>query len=442
VAAEPTIEDLAVALTGVTAACAASGLAAVGATNAWMRMYCIAFGMLAALKWITWVLRPAGVSSTPAKSAAYLFVWPGMDVGAFMSSKVEPASPHEWGRALGSVFGGAVLVWIVAPLVCRYGMWLYGAMGMAGLICLVHFGLFHIASLILRRYGCGAAPTMNRPFAAVSLSELWGRRWNRPFRDFSHRFIFRPLAVQSGTRVATLAVFVFSGILHDLVISVPAGGGYGLPTVYFLIQYIGLEFERSAAGETFGLNRPRRGRLFTFAVTLLPTPLLFHAPFIYVVVVPFMEVIGAVAPIHANRPWEGIMETCIIIGGIMHFSILIASALVPRTLDWKGELSELPALFRQVIWVHGAFIVIVIVGFGALSVGWATELAAGSPLARALCTFISVFWGIRLLLQFSYFDPSAYLTTPLLRCGYQALTVVFAMLTLIYGAAALTAGGV
>lgn len=46
------------------------------------------------------------------------------------------------------------------------------------------------------------------------------------------------------------------------------------------------------------------------------------------------------------------LEQLIFIGGILHFGILIASALVPQVLDWKASLAKLDGLLRQLIWVH------------------------------------------------------------------------------------------
>jgi len=56
-------------------------------------------------------------------------------------------------------------------------------------------------------------------------------------------------------------------------------------------------------------------------------------------------------------------------------------------------------------------------------------------LARAMCAYIAVFWGVRLGLQ-AVFDLRPYLTSPLQRAGVAALTVLFALLTLVYGLAA------
>ena len=127
----------------------------------------------------------------------------------------------------------------------------------------------------------------------------------------------------------------------------------------------------------------------------------------------------------------------ILIGGFLHFGVLIASALVPQVLDWRDELARVSKLTRQLVWTHGAFIVLTIIAFGVLSIANASSLTSGDPLARSLAGFISVFWGARLVLQYTWFDARAYLTTPVLRIGYHGLTFVFAYFTAVYGWAAL-----
>lgn len=131
------------------------------------------------------------------------------------------------------------------------------------------------------------------------------------------------------------------------------------------------------------------------------------------------------------------LEVLILVGGIVHFDILIASALVPQVLDWKASLEKLDGLSRQLVWVHGAFIVLVIIGFGLLSVVCASELVAGTLLARAVCAFIAFFWAARLVVQFFVFDAKPYLRNALLKLGYKGLTVAFSYLAIVYSLAAL-----
>jgi hypothetical protein len=127
------------------------------------------------------------------------------------------------------------------------------------------------------------------------------------------------------------------------------------------------------------------------------------------------------------------LEILVFVGGLLHFSILIASSMVPSVLDFKASLEKLDGLFRQLVWVHGIFIVLVITGFGLLSVCMPGEMASGSPLARGVCGFIAIFWGLRLIVQFFYFDPSEYLTTIWFKLGYHALTLVFTYHVVAYG---------
>src|SRR5262245_4318700 len=131
------------------------------------------------------------------------------------------------------------------------------------------------------------------------------------------------------------------------------------------------------------------------------------------------------------------LQTLLLIAGVLHFGILLASAVVPQVLDWRGELRKLPPLFAQLVWVHGGFIVLTIIGLGVISVLNARELATGTLLARSVCGFIAVFWGTRLAVQFFYFDAAPYLTRLPLKVGYHALTVVFTCLTFIYTLGAL-----
>jgi hypothetical protein len=126
----------------------------------------------------------------------------------------------------------------------------------------------------------------------------------------------------------------------------------------------------------------------------------------------------------------------ILIGGILHFGILLASGAVPQVLDWRRELCKLEPLSRQLVWVHGAFIVLVIIGFGLLSVALPAELAAGTLLAHCICFFIALFWAARLTVQFFVFDARPYLRTTFLRIGYNGLTAVFIYLAIIYSIAA------
>jgi hypothetical protein len=130
---------------------------------------------------------------------------------------------------------------------------------------------------------------MNWPIRSQNLSEFWGRRWNLAFHDLMHRFVFHPLCRQIGSTWSLMLCFFTSGLIHEIVISVPASGGYGCPTAYFLIQGAGVLTESSRWGRRLGINRGWRGRLHSALILICPCGLLFHPPFITNVVVPFLN---------------------------------------------------------------------------------------------------------------------------------------------------------
>ena len=132
------------------------------------------------------------------------------------------------------------------------------------------------------------------------------------------------------------------------------------------------------------------------------------------------------------------LATLIRIAGVLHFGLLIAGALTPQVLDWKQDLQKLHPMTRQIIWVHGAFIVLTIIAFGLITMTQAPLLAAGANgLARAFCAFVAIFWTSRFVLQFVLFQPGPLLSTPLLKFGYHGLTIVFLYFGIIFAWAAL-----
>jgi len=260
-------------------------------------MWLLAFSIYAGCKWLTWRRTPSRCAHW-WQHAGYLLAWPGLNAEAFLSSaplqdKDRPTF-WEWRIAFMRLLAGVVLFWFVAGRITGGNEILIGWIGMTGLILMLHFGLFHLLSCAWRSFGIAAQPIMKRPLTSTSLSEFWSRKWNTAFRDFTYRFLFRPLNKWSGPRWAIIWGFIFSGIVHDFVISVPAGGGYGGPTLFLGIQAAGMFIERSRIGRAAGLANGWRGWLFAMTMLVLPAYGLFHPPFVRNIILPFMRALHAV----------------------------------------------------------------------------------------------------------------------------------------------------
>ena len=262
----------------------------------WVFMWTMAFSLFAGCKWLTYRKAIAGGTAFRTHQVlGYLFGWVGMDPTPF--SKQTTATlwvpPREWVGAFMCVLLGSGLIWggvrqlpATTPLA---GGWA----GMFGVILLLHFGTFHLLALFWQRAGVSAKPLMRAPLLATSLGDFWGARWNTGFHTLAHEFVFRPVRRRVGPAVAMLTVFLASGLLHELVITLPAHGGYGLPTAYFLLQGLGLVLERSALGSKFGLATGIRGRAFALLVTAAPAFWLFPPVFVRNVILPMLHALGA-----------------------------------------------------------------------------------------------------------------------------------------------------
>jgi hypothetical protein len=257
----------------------------------WMLAAAIFFGC----KWQSWWESRYVPGATFARSIGYLLAWPGMDAAAFLAPEGRARRPDakEWVWATFKTAFGVLLVWSVVRHIPAARDLLAGWVGMVGIILILHFGTFHIVSLLWRMAGVDAQPIMQAPLAASSLSDFWGSRWNLGFRQLTHRLIFQPVRSRIGVSGAVLLSFFGSGLVHDLVISSPARGGYGLPTGYFVIQGLGVLLERSSVGVRLGLGSGIRGWIFAVTCAGVPAFLLFHPLFVHRVMLPFLVTMGA-----------------------------------------------------------------------------------------------------------------------------------------------------
>jgi hypothetical protein len=272
-----------------------TALAFCNSLPSWVFMWILSFTIYLSLKWLTWWSARLRIAHPAWRSIAYLVAWPGMDAEAFLDVRQRVPRPASttWLRPSFEAILGAILLWIVPRSLPQEQPLLRGWIGMFGLILLLHFGAFHLVALLWQSLGIKAEPIMSAPLRSRSLGDFWGKRWNLGFRQLAHELIFRPLHRKLGADAAGLLVFMISGLIHDLVISLPARGGYGLPTLYFLLQGTGITVERSRFGKRLGLGHGIRGWFFMMVFLTAPVYWLFHPWFVLRVILPFMQAIHA-----------------------------------------------------------------------------------------------------------------------------------------------------
>ena len=224
----------------------------------------------------------------------YAIGWAGMRAQPFETLGA-PALPNAWHMihfGITRVIAGLLLILLAHGILLLHlpGMTTYIIVSIVlliGLSLVLHFGLLNISAGAWRLCGVNTYPLFRQPAKSLSLTEFWSKRWNIAFSEMTSVAIFRPLKNKIGSAGALVAGFAFSGILHELALSVPVNSGYGLPLLYFVIQggLVLLEKALTHRGTHF-LQNKAMAHIWVFFWIVIPAPLLFHTAFITKVVWP------------------------------------------------------------------------------------------------------------------------------------------------------------
>ncbi len=120
------------------------------------------------------------------------------------------------------------------------------------------------------------------------------------------------------------------------------------------------------------------------------------------------------------------------LAGIAQVMLAIGSLAIPHLLNWRAELLNTSKLIRQMFWTYAAYILVINICFGVLSVFCNHELADGSLLAALVNGFIAVYWISRVAIQFLYFDRTAFPSGKFYPAGEVLLVLVFILLSGVY----------
>lgn len=91
--------------------------------------------------------------------------------------------------------------------------------------------------------------------------------------------------------------------------------------------------------------------------------------------------------------------------GVLLFVLLTLNFVLPRRFHWREELARLSLFNRQIFIVHAMFICLTLAMFGALSLFYAPALLQPHPLAKAVLAGLTLFWFVRLLVQWFVYSP-------------------------------------
>ena len=245
------------------------------------RMIGICCVLLAAMKGLVYA-EWAGPRRLPlSRYAVFAFFWFGMDPGTFGKRRTGLDWKGDVGLGLLLMVIGTLGAWWVAATPWRAILLMFLPMSLG-----FHFGALRVLKGALRAAGFPVKTLFPNLLETRGIGDFWSKRWNVGYSQMMQRLVGRPVENRLGAGAGVMAVFLGSGLLHELAITLPVRSGFGLPTLYFALHGLLTLFERKR-------GRPI-GRIPALLAVVLPLGLLFPPAFQTEVIARCLEVFAAV----------------------------------------------------------------------------------------------------------------------------------------------------
>ena len=91
--------------------------------------------------------------------------------------------------------------------------------------------------------------------------------------------------------------------------------------------------------------------------------------------------------------------------GVLMAMLVVVNVVVPFRYRWREEMSALSLLNRQIFQAHNFFIVVTLALFSALFLTCSDVLLEPTRLSRAILIGLTIFWTLRMLMQWCFYSP-------------------------------------
>jgi alginate O-acetyltransferase complex protein AlgI len=224
---------------------------------------CVLLGGMKGLVYADW----AGPQRLPlCRYLVFAFLWFGMDPASFLRRRNRLEWKHDVCTGLVFMMLGTLGAWLVWAAGWRQILVMFVPMSLG-----FHFGALRVLKGGLRAAGFPVRTLFPNVLEAKGIGDFWSKRWNTGYSQMMQRLVGKPITRICGSGAGLMAVFVVSGLLHELAITVPVRAGFGLPTLYFSIHG-GLTLLESRLGKPLG-------KITALLAVALPIHLLFPTAF-------------------------------------------------------------------------------------------------------------------------------------------------------------------
>ena len=121
--------------------------------------------------------------------------------------------------------------------------------------------------------------------------------------------------------------------------------------------------------------------------------------------------------------------------GAIMAALVVLNLFVPARFHWKEELARLSLVNRQIFQAHSVFLVLVLGLFAALLLTSADALLEPTRLSRAVLAGLTIFWGLRMLMQWFFYSPRTWRGNRVFTVMHVVFSATWVYVTAVFGAA-------
>ena len=123
------------------------------------------------------------------------------------------------------------------------------------------------------------------------------------------------------------------------------------------------------------------------------------------------------------------------LAGVVMASLVVVNLMVPGRFHWREEMSRLSLVNRQIFQAHSVFLVLTLALFSALLLTCGPALLEPTRLSRAVLAGLTVFWGLRMLMQWYFYSPSIWRGHRFNTVMHYTFSVVWVYFTTVFAVA-------
>jgi hypothetical protein len=121
--------------------------------------------------------------------------------------------------------------------------------------------------------------------------------------------------------------------------------------------------------------------------------------------------------------------------GVVMASLVVVNLMVPGRFHWREEMSRLSLVNRQIFQAHSVFLVLTLALFSALLLTCGTAVLETTRLSRAVLFGLTVFRGLRMLMQWYFYSPLIWRGHRFNTVMHYVFSVVWVYVTTVFAAA-------